>query len=208
MSLFTGFKFSLFSSLLIFFNSFCLALFTDAKLLSLVSISSLKALETVSFFCLLFIFRTLLEVGNQDSINLVFSFNEVISIIIFYITTGILWSKFLISNYGGNFGDYFYNWSYSKIGKYIPSGFITISVRLNQTFPKNKNSKKLIFGLLEEQFLIPLVGIPSLILSLFFENDLQIYLVFISSLLVIFLGVKYIYSSTKTEFLFLFTLKK
>ena len=54
ISLFTGFKFSLFSSLLTFFNSFCLALFTDAKLLSLVSISSLKALETVSLTCLLF----------------------------------------------------------------------------------------------------------------------------------------------------------
>ena len=38
-----------------FLSSFCLALFTDAKLLSLVSISSLKALETVSFFCLLFV---------------------------------------------------------------------------------------------------------------------------------------------------------
>ena len=164
--------------------------------------NNLKKINLVfSFFCLLFIFKTLLEVGDQDSINFVFSLNEIIAILIFYITTGTLWSKFLISNYGGIFADYFFNWSYSKIGKYIPSGFITISVRLNQSFPKNKNSKKLIFGLLEEQFLIPLIGIPSLFLCLFFENDLQIYLVFISSLLVIFLGVKYIYSSTKTEFI-------
>ena len=55
MSLFIGFKFSLFSSLFEFFNSFCLALFTDAKLLSLVSISSLSALETVSFNSLFFV---------------------------------------------------------------------------------------------------------------------------------------------------------
>ena len=54
MSLFTGFKFSLFSSLFALLSSFCLALFTDAKLLSLVSISSLKALETVRLTCLLF----------------------------------------------------------------------------------------------------------------------------------------------------------
>jgi len=40
------------SSFFAFFNSFCLALFTDAKLLSLVSISSLKARETVSFVSL------------------------------------------------------------------------------------------------------------------------------------------------------------
>ena len=37
-----------------FLSSFCLALFTEAKLLSLVSISSLNALETVNFTSLFF----------------------------------------------------------------------------------------------------------------------------------------------------------
>ena len=55
MSLLTGFKFSLFSSLFKFFCSFSLALLTDAKLLSLASISSLKALETVNFVSLFFV---------------------------------------------------------------------------------------------------------------------------------------------------------
>ena len=50
-----GFKLSLFSSLLTLLSSFCLALFTEAKLLSLVSISSLNALETVSFNFLCFV---------------------------------------------------------------------------------------------------------------------------------------------------------
>ena len=49
-----GFKFSLLSSLFEFLSSFCLALFTEAKLLSLVSISSLKALETVNLSSLFF----------------------------------------------------------------------------------------------------------------------------------------------------------
>ena len=53
ISLFMGFKFSLLLSLFKFFCSFSLALFTDARLLSLASISSLKALETVSFVSLL-----------------------------------------------------------------------------------------------------------------------------------------------------------
>ena len=52
MSLLTGFEFSLVSSFDKFFISFCLALLTDAKLLSRASISSLKALETVNFVSL------------------------------------------------------------------------------------------------------------------------------------------------------------
>ena len=55
MSLLTGFKFSLLSFLFKFFCSFSLALLTDARLLSLASISSLKALETVNFNSLLLV---------------------------------------------------------------------------------------------------------------------------------------------------------
>ena len=54
-SLLIGFKLSLFSSLFAFLSSFCLALLTDAKLLSLVSIWSLRARETVSFNSLFFV---------------------------------------------------------------------------------------------------------------------------------------------------------
>ena len=46
--------------------------------------NNLKKINLVfSFFCLLFIFKTLLEVGNQDSINFVFSLNEIIAILVF-----------------------------------------------------------------------------------------------------------------------------
>ena len=55
ISLLIGFKFSLFSSLFEFLSSFCLALFTEAKLLSRVSISSLNALETVNLSSLFFV---------------------------------------------------------------------------------------------------------------------------------------------------------
>ena len=50
----TGFKLSWASSLFKILFSFCLALLTEAKLLSLASISSLKALETVNFNSLFF----------------------------------------------------------------------------------------------------------------------------------------------------------
>ena len=55
MSLLTGFRFSLFSFLFKFFCSFSLALLTEAKLLSLASISSLNALDTVSLVSLFFV---------------------------------------------------------------------------------------------------------------------------------------------------------
>jgi hypothetical protein len=51
----TGFKLSWTCSLVKFLFSFCLALLTEASLLALASISSLKALETVSFNSLFFV---------------------------------------------------------------------------------------------------------------------------------------------------------
>ena len=54
-SLLTGLRLSLLSSLFKILFSFCLALFNDAKLLDLVSISpSLRALDIVNFSSLLF----------------------------------------------------------------------------------------------------------------------------------------------------------
>ena len=54
ISFFRGFELSLFSNFWAFLSSFCLALFTDAKLLCRVSISSLRALDTVNFSSLFF----------------------------------------------------------------------------------------------------------------------------------------------------------
>ena len=54
-SLLIGFKFSWESSFVAFLISFCLALFTDAKLLCFASISSLSALDTVNFNSLFFV---------------------------------------------------------------------------------------------------------------------------------------------------------
>ena len=70
-----------------------------------------------------------------------FKILEIILTLIFYMNSGTLWSKFMQSNYKGRFRDYFFNWSYSKMGKYIPSGIMTLSVRVNQNFNKKQNQK-------------------------------------------------------------------
>jgi len=96
ISLFICFLFSLSSFLFAFLSSFCLALFTDAKLLSLVSISSLNALETVNltslFFVPIFVFLSLFSLSSFNlfvalcSANFLFSKSLVID--------GVLLRKF------------------------------------------------------------------------------------------------------------------
>src|SRR6056300_1153477 len=68
----TGFKFSLASSLVKFLFSFCLALLTEAKLLSLASISSLKARETVNFNSLFLVpaFKVFLSLLSLSPLSL------------------------------------------------------------------------------------------------------------------------------------------
>ena len=93
MSLFTGFEFSCASSLEEFFISFCRALLTDAKLLSLASISSLNALETVNFNSLFFV----------PAFNVFLSFSlSPLSLLVALCSASFLLSKSLVI--GGDFG--------------------------------------------------------------------------------------------------------
>ena len=60
-----------------------------------------------------------------------------------------------------------------KIGKFIPTGLVTLTVRLNQKVSKNKTSKEIFYGVLEEQFLFPLVSIPAIGLYLSHKFEYQ-----------------------------------
>ena len=71
---------------LTFLSSFCLALFTEAKLLSLVSISSLKALDTVNLI-------SLFLVPNLDFLSLSSSF---LNLFVALCSASFLFSKSLI----------------------------------------------------------------------------------------------------------------
>ncbi len=97
-----------------------------------------------SIICLFFIYQIFLEYNQNSQINFKFSFFEIALVALSYLFGGSLWSKYMKKNYSGNFSYYFYNWSFSKIGKFIPTGIMTLSVRLNQKFDKGKSSKKLL----------------------------------------------------------------
>jgi hypothetical protein len=143
--------------------------------------------------CTFFIINNFKEL-NIDDVS-IFNFDkiEIILCLVFYLNSGTLWSKFMLANYSGKFIDYFFNWSYSKIGKYIPSGIMTVSVRLNQNFEKKQNQKVVFYGLVEEQFLIPFIAIPPLIFSLLIgEGSLKaVYL--LVGILIMFIAIKIIY---------------
>ncbi len=135
-------------------------------------------LSAISFF---FIGRFILNIKNEKSFEFLFKIDETVLLIIVYFLSAYLWVKLMEANYQGNKWDYFFNWSYSKLGRYIPSGLMLISVRINQKIPKEKSPNKIFFGLLEEQFLAPFVSIPAAIIAILFGKDvgrLVLYVVF------------------------------
>ncbi len=118
---------------------------------------------------------------NGESLKILFSINllEVLLLGLTYFIMGITWVKFSTDSVSTKKKNIFFDWSYSNIGKYFPGGVGLISIRLNQD-AENGNSKKILFGLFEEQFLIPVLSLPVLFISSFFLENEYFYVLFIS----------------------------
>ena len=58
---------------------------------------------------------------------------------------------------------------------------------------ESKDSKKVFIGLLEEQFLIPLLTLPVLFLSTFYIDSKNFFLLFFLSQIIIYFVIKSIY---------------
>lgn len=133
---------------------------------------------------------------SDNLINTNFEFNlnyiEFILLIITYVFIGITWVKFSSQDNKETYKDIFFDWAYSNLGKYVPGGIGVVSIRLNQGNSK-KNSKKILFGLLEEQFLVPFLSLPVLLACIFFINESYlIYFLVVFQILFIFI-IKNIY---------------
>lgn len=148
---------------------------------------------SLSILCLFFIYRVFLEFNNTSQFSLNFESLEILLPILAYLFSGTLWSNFMKQNYSGNIYDYFYNWSFSKIGKFIPSGIMTLTVRLNQKIKNKRSSKKIMIGILEEQFLFPAIVIPSISLCFVFDSYIDLNLLFLFFSIFSFYILKYIY---------------
>ena len=133
---------------------------------------------------------------SDNLINTNFEFNlnyiEFILLIITYVFIGLTWVKFSSQDNKETYKDIFFDWAYSNLGKYVPGGIGVVSIRLNQGNSK-KNSKKILFGLLEEQFLVPFLSLPVLLACIFFINESYlIYFLVVFQILFIFI-IKNIY---------------
>lgn len=147
----------------------------------------------LAFFCLVFIFNFYFINRTEIELNYQTFLYEVILLIFIYFISSKVWSDYMVANYDGTKKDYFYNWSFSRLGRYIPLGIMVISVRINQNLPKNKNSNKILFGLIEEQFLGPIMYLPALCMSLFFGNGITILYWYITFQIIIFIIFRAIY---------------
>lgn len=121
-----------------------------------------------SLLCLVFISQILFEYLNQEKFEFRFDFLAAILIFLSYVLTGVIWSRYMKSNYQGNLFNYFFNWSHSSLGKYFFAGLLSVTIRLDQKDFKN-NPKKLFYGFLEEQFLVSLFSIPALLFYIFLD---------------------------------------
>ena len=143
---------------------------------------------------ILICFVSILYIVNFARVNIDYSFTlreinilELICLITIFIFVGITWVKYSSHNNEIENKKIFWDWSASNLGKYFPGGIGLISIRLNQNEVK-ANSKKVIFGLLEEQFLGPLISLPVLFMLLPFINNENILFLF-AFLQVIFLYI-------------------
>ena len=134
-----------------------------------------------------------LDISEFNNLN----FFEIIYLAFIYLNNAYIWSKFSNLNVSNVNFKVFSDWAYSNIGKYIPGGVGLALIRLNQDGDENK-SKKIIFGLLEEQFLYPLLSIPVLILCKYFTNIENFIFVYIFVQIVFFYLFKYFYLLNKT----------
>jgi len=135
----------------------------------------------LAIISLAIIFTTLSSGGYVYSFKII-SFKTLFVGSLFYFTNLYLWHLFMKHNYQLEIEDFIKNWSLSKVGKYIPAGVMILTSRLNQKVKRNQNTKKILYGLLEEQFLFSIIGvIISLLVISFFSNPYQPIVFFILS---------------------------
>lgn len=148
---------------------------------------------TLSVFSVLFLANIINEIEyDLNFFNI--TFIEFLICFFYYLSNAFLWISFMRNNYSGSKKDYFYNWAYSKIGKYIPGGLMIFTVRLNQKVEKNKDPKNIFYGVIEEHFLAPAVAIISISLTLIFYNHFEKQFIFFISTVISFFVFKKLYS--------------
>ena len=126
--------------------------------------------------------------------------------IIFLFTLFSIWRNFLLNNNVDPNTSFIENWSQANVNKYIPGGIGLSITRFSISKNLSKDSKKIFFGMVEDQIRGAILVLPFMMASFFFEGFVEknfLYLfTFIISLFLIF-KVSNVYS-TKLNFKSLF----
>jgi len=137
----------------------------------------------------IFYIGVLFNSSKEEITNIaVINFFEIILLMIIYLIVGLTWVKFSTKNTQENKKNIFFDWAYSNIGKYFPGGVGLITIRLNQDGNQDK-SKRILFGLFEEQFLVPILSLPVLLIGMLFLDKDYIYF----GLVLLQFGVVYLF---------------
>lgn len=163
-----------------------------------VQLYLLRTNFVLSIISLIFIYLIIND-SNYQIKNFKFTFDEIFLSFCLYVTNLLLWLNYMKKNYGGSSANYFYTWALSKLGKYIPSGIMILTSRLNQKLPKNKDSKNIFIGLLEEQFLLPLTGFLSSLFFLMFRVENYKLLIFFLILILTFELIRAVHNRYKSQ---------
>ena len=84
-----------------------------------------------------------------------------------------IWKNFLINNNVETNASYIDNWSQANINKYIPGGIGLSITRFSIAKNLSKDSKKLFFGMIEDQFKGVIIILPFIIASFIFVSEIQ-----------------------------------
>ncbi len=96
----------------------------------------------------------------------------VVQLVVLFISYKI-WRNFLINNNVEINSSYLDNWSQANINKYIPGGIGLSITRFSIAKNLSIDSKKLFFGMIEDQLKGVLIVFPFIIGSFIFANELQ-----------------------------------
>lgn len=148
---------------------------------------------TLSFLSLFFILSIYREYQPSISSGLNINVIEITLTLIIFLTQAFIWSYYISALNNINLVESFFNWSYSQLGKFIPSGLMILSVRLGQS--REIKKKDTVRGLLEEQLIAPLLVIPTVIINLKINLNLNPILEFVLTLSLLLAIFKYFYKS-------------
>lgn len=161
-----------------------------------------KNIKKFNFVLTLFSFVIIFQIFqniNFSSVKFNISINNFLFGFSLYLANITIWSRFMTSNYGKFNFSYVINWSRSRLGRYLPTGILLVTTRLEEKLTKDQNSKKIMYGLLEEQFLFSIIGVATVSFYLNFKIFSNEYLNFLASSIFVILIIKIIYFYLKTK---------